>query len=518
MTRPSFSLTCLVLMVSLAAFPLAADDTAVQGSGGVIQPMAEHPSIVMQDMDVHIGITFDHALVNCTFIFRNEGAETTVKMGFPERGILTADSTSPRGFTTFRTWVDGREVYARIEGLKTYPEGAWRRWRTKTVHFEAGQTRRVEVEYQTPLGEVSDGSRLFEYEVQSGGSWKGPIEHVSIHLYLSPDRQGGTYTVPVRFAPAGEDAYLWTASNLEPTAQHDVKIVYHPPRLRLVGGDGLVERSLPLTPYFTQRPIHVPVTSLAALLGAEFTQDHRSATLVYGTHTVTVRIGSQWADLDGRRQRLVMQVRRERGAVVVPIMLTMMLMQSDADFDTDWKHHTFRFTLPIHRALTDCLGRERARAALKLLRETRPGWGPVEKYCYTKDALDFSHREGLPAPWYCCGDFNGDGFSDIALLLCKGEEIGVALVESVNDRSFRFRWLQKPFASKPLVEHHVSTVLRARHPGIVRHWLEGPEGSASPEGRLDLEHDAIEVIGEKAAVIYYLDENAGDYRQVVTGD
>jgi len=511
-------LVCLTLLLAVGVAAWA-DDTAVQGVGGAVQPMKEHPSIVMQQMDVHVGVTPDHAAVHCVFVFRNTGPATTVKMGFPESGHPTYDPKSPPGFTTFRTWLDGKEVRTRTEGLDVSPADSWRRWRTKQVIFTAKQTRRVEVDYSAPLGYVSDGSGFFEYQVSTGGSWKGPIEHASIRLHLAPDRQGGKYWVPPRFLPAGDDDYLWTAQNLQPTADDNVFIGYQPPRLRLIAGDGLEEETLPLDPFFTKRPIHAPIETLSRLMGAERTGDRWSETLTLGDCDITLRPGSQWADMNGRRQPLMMRIRREHGSVVVPLVQVVSALgggADTADIETDWEHHTFGFSLPIHKALKDSLGQDAARGALRTLQASALGWAPLPTAQYDEDSLRFAQRHRVPAPWYCAGDFNGDGATDIALFLRKRLDFGIALLESQPRRQFRFLWLEKWPSAEREPKDGFSTILRTISPGEIAYWPE--DGSGEKSGRLELTRDGVEVIHGMAAVMYYWDGGRQKYARVITAD
>ena len=90
MSRTVLILFVLTLLVSAAAF---ADDGAVQGVGGAIRAMKEHPSVLMETMAVAIQVNSEReARVDCHFVFRNTGPATTVRMGYT---TLTAAECAP---------------------------------------------------------------------------------------------------------------------------------------------------------------------------------------------------------------------------------------------------------------------------------------------------------------------------------------------------------------------------------------------------------------------------------------
>ena len=230
MSRTVLILFVLTLLVSAAAF---ADDGAVQGVGGAIRAMKEHPSVLMETMAVAIQVNPEReARVDCHFVFRNTGPATTVRMGFPEsaQGYGT-DVRHPRGFTSFATWVDGRRVQAKIEGFKAEREiGLWSRWRVKAVRFATGQTRRVRVQYTAPLGQVSDGSRFFNYRIGTGGSWKGPIGYARLRVYPQYQPHKWKLGADERHRALTESPFTWTAAALDPAPHESLRVAFDPVR------------------------------------------------------------------------------------------------------------------------------------------------------------------------------------------------------------------------------------------------------------------------------------------------
>jgi hypothetical protein len=186
MTRSTRVLAYLAL--ALLCAPAYADDAAIEHVGGALQPMADHPSVVMESMTVDVSLTVETAAVDCAFAFRNSGPSTTVQVGFPESHSGEVGSNEPGGFTTFKTWVDGKDVPTTKEGLRVSNDrDSWQRWRVKKVTFAAGQTRHIRVTYSAPTGADITGNRFFSYRVGTGGSWKGPIGKVTVRVTVRYD-------------------------------------------------------------------------------------------------------------------------------------------------------------------------------------------------------------------------------------------------------------------------------------------------------------------------------------------
>src|SRR5512136_81971 len=109
-----------------------ADGAAMQGVGGALQPMKEHPSVVMEKMLIDVDVNPEQAKVRCQFTFRNTGPATQVLIGFPESGNIGAEGKDkqPQGFTEFSAKLDGHTVKTKIEGYHEDEDDNWERWRT----------------------------------------------------------------------------------------------------------------------------------------------------------------------------------------------------------------------------------------------------------------------------------------------------------------------------------------------------------------------------------------------------
>jgi len=207
-----------LLLLSLA--PACANDTGIWDVGGAIRPMQEHPSIVMEKMDLRVDIYPEIGRARCDYLFHNTGPATVVRMGFPET-VTGPRAGRPRGFLTFATTGDGHAVPARVEG--GLAEGPWdiTCWRVKTVRFRAGQRRRIQVSYTSELG-ITLGNkqrRVFSHKIQTGASWKGPIGSVRVRVSGHYDPSQNWLEVGPQFRQTGPISFEWSTRNLEPTEE-----------------------------------------------------------------------------------------------------------------------------------------------------------------------------------------------------------------------------------------------------------------------------------------------------------
>jgi hypothetical protein len=147
------------------------NDGYYTATGAALSHGKRHPDIRMESENIHIGLGDTRAQVDVTFVFKNYGRAQSVQMGFPEEYSENADLA----LENFRTWVDGVRVRAR-RVVRSYepPNERTAHW-VKTVHFGAGQTRRVRVSYQAWYSGDVSGRSWFTYILKTGGTWRGTI-------------------------------------------------------------------------------------------------------------------------------------------------------------------------------------------------------------------------------------------------------------------------------------------------------------------------------------------------------
>ncbi|MDF2440808.1 MAG: hypothetical protein JWN98_1792, partial [Abditibacteriota bacterium] len=179
----------LILLQSTLIGVAGANDSSLDWSG-TPRMMQGGGTISMQSEVVRIEIGRKTYRVRCDFVFRNKGAATTVRMGFPDNSLERggdSNETLRSGFTNFRSWVDGRRVQTRLMRGAPDPNNLATYWHTKAVRFPAHRTLRVRDEYTAGIGsELTFMSRLASYTLHTGASWNGPIGRSEIIVTFGP--------------------------------------------------------------------------------------------------------------------------------------------------------------------------------------------------------------------------------------------------------------------------------------------------------------------------------------------
>ena len=206
----------VVLLVCLAPAPARADDGAIEAVGGAVQAMRSHKTIAMESEFVHARVSPDSVRVECLFVLHNRGPATRVTIGFPCRSS-GADVDHATPFRWFRSYVDGAPVQVRElpdSTLQSY--GDFGSWWVKEVAFASGQTRTLRETYVAEPGMSYPNDHSFEYVLETGATWAGPIGSGDIVVTLEgipPDSVDSANPKPTSQSP-GE--FRWHFTNLEP--------------------------------------------------------------------------------------------------------------------------------------------------------------------------------------------------------------------------------------------------------------------------------------------------------------
>jgi hypothetical protein len=183
----------VALVMVLATATARANDSGIEGVGGrwrLIQ--GEHKSVRMESERVEVDLSTHDYRVRASFLFRNEGAATTVTMGFPEGGYGDTSDGKRTSFRDFKTSVDGMPTLARRMPVESR-EGLYQAHWLKTVRFRRGQTRRVVVSYRAPLGSsVARGYEHFAAYRFTGGNWRGKVSRSDLVVRM---RAPGTWAM-----------------------------------------------------------------------------------------------------------------------------------------------------------------------------------------------------------------------------------------------------------------------------------------------------------------------------------
>ena len=223
------------------AIPAAANDTAMQGAGGAIQPMRQHSSVRMVSERVDVKLRgAARARVRCEFVFRNEGKTAVVKMGFPAYASGDVRPLDKSDLWNFRSLVDGKPVkttFVKAKPVSKQVVPEYEAWYVKVVPFKAGQTRTVVDTYGGRLGESAYGAgaigKSFLYILETGKNWKGTIGKAVITVDASNPPPGVRFksASPKGYARRG-NKFVWTLKDFEPVKDKDaIGIEYAPVNL-----------------------------------------------------------------------------------------------------------------------------------------------------------------------------------------------------------------------------------------------------------------------------------------------
>ena len=186
----------VLCVAALALYPAPLFNDGWVGYTGSPKLLGRHPSVRMVSERITATIRKETAIVDCHFVFRNDGAATAVRMGFPdEDGNREPGEQSEGASKWFKSYVDGRRVPTTLLP-KVMPSGQEpRSFQVKTVSFGRGQTRTVRDTYEVPLVDLALGGKApaypaiygFTYMFSTGSTWKGAIGRTEMTITFAPD-------------------------------------------------------------------------------------------------------------------------------------------------------------------------------------------------------------------------------------------------------------------------------------------------------------------------------------------
>jgi hypothetical protein len=246
---------CFALLLTVASAPLHANWGST--AGGSVATGSFHAfgtaQIEMQREDLHIRLFRDRAKVEIDYVFHNTGPAVDVRAGFPSLGVQLED-VKHREIENYTITADDQPVSFRTESgdpapfkhlydakfremgeLDDYPpekRPELLEWFASSVHFEAGQSRRVHIRYDSLYaycggGYSDDGDDCddrFAYVLSTAAAWKGPIGSGSITIEPVTVSASRLILSPAgRFLRKGSE-FVWSFRNLKPTRADDIVV------------------------------------------------------------------------------------------------------------------------------------------------------------------------------------------------------------------------------------------------------------------------------------------------------
>ena len=209
--------------------------------------------VEMLKEDLHVRLHRNRASVEVNYIFHNTAGAVDIRAGFPSLGVQLEDvkhheieeytisvDKTPVSFTTEKgdpaaliSLYDAK--FKSMGEFDEYPKDKrpeLLEWLASTVHFDAGQTRKIHITYESLYAYCSGGysedsdscDDRFAYVLATGAAWKGPIvdgqvtiEGAGINVdSISIDPKG-------RFQKTGK-SYTWKFHNLKPAMADNIVV------------------------------------------------------------------------------------------------------------------------------------------------------------------------------------------------------------------------------------------------------------------------------------------------------
>lgn len=177
----------VLLSVTLCIF-LNANDAYIEAAGGSVIPIdspmsSAHPSISMKSEIIKIDLQPRFYHVHVDFEFYNEGASSTIKVGFPQWHYGTTKTIELKNF---KTSVNGKSLeYELLEdnGTKTPAHKAdiVDLWFVRDITFPSEEITKTSVDYDCEYG-VAGYWKAVEYLFGTGRTWKNPIGSQTIEI------------------------------------------------------------------------------------------------------------------------------------------------------------------------------------------------------------------------------------------------------------------------------------------------------------------------------------------------
>ncbi len=234
MIRKAIGVCGLLFCLSAAS----ANDSPLGIYGGAVQLLKGETDIRMVSAAISADVYYEETRVRCEYLLQNDGAEQSVKLGFPD--FVQYQGADAPHLREFRSWADGQALDVTVYNPSSEEWGnaeRSERWYVRSLRFAPGQRRTILNTYVQPnggIGSLDSTSRWFRYATWPAAGWKGPIDQITITVHwrepqLWSWRIGLGEKSPCRRARTevldGGRRLVWQTSRLEPSRTHPLGVV-----------------------------------------------------------------------------------------------------------------------------------------------------------------------------------------------------------------------------------------------------------------------------------------------------
>jgi hypothetical protein len=211
--RAAILASSLVLASTCVAF---ADDGGIEAVGGAVRAMRAYPTITLEYEFVRARVKPHEVTVECVFVLQNRGPAIRATVGFPSRssGVDTQRSVP---FKSFNSWVDGAPVTVReLPDSALQSDENFGSWWVKDVDFARDQRRTLREVYVAEPGMSYPDHHWFEYVLETGATWAGPILSGDVVVTLEGIPPGSVSDASPKPTSHSPGEYRWHFTRLEP--------------------------------------------------------------------------------------------------------------------------------------------------------------------------------------------------------------------------------------------------------------------------------------------------------------
>lgn len=250
--------TCMTAMLLIWTLAGAASLYANWGgeAGGSVATGTFRPvgtgQVEMLKENLVIRLYRDRAKVEVDYVLHNAGEAIDVKAGFPSLGVKIEDEPH-REIEDYSILADGKRVpFTREAGDpapfkplydkrfldnvtngEEIPDIILLDWLVSTVHFNTGETKRIQINYES-LYAFSDGGLSedsdycddrFAYLLSTASAWKGPIREGRVTIQAVTVNANKLIILPQgRFLRAAKDSFVWEFHDLKPSMADNIQV------------------------------------------------------------------------------------------------------------------------------------------------------------------------------------------------------------------------------------------------------------------------------------------------------
>ena len=221
---------------ALVCFAVAANAQVkrIQGRTGFPKVWDGHDNVYVKKGVADLRVSRGNLIVEQNFTLQYPGGKVETgphsqRVGIKEefyRARQTSDrltEADAKGFTRFGVWIDGRQVTAETDDWKVNREGdAVTRWRFWQMSFAPGQTRRMKIVTEAPMG-WHGNKRYIQFFSKDLAGWRRKPDYLEVAIHLPQSSAASLAALEPRPQVFSDGVLRWIYRDSQP--KRDVYIL-----------------------------------------------------------------------------------------------------------------------------------------------------------------------------------------------------------------------------------------------------------------------------------------------------